>query len=122
MAKAFIKKFVPDWKVFSAGTKPEKEVNPYAVSVMKEKGIDISKNQTKSVNKFLKDEFDYVITVCSEADKNCPAFYGKVKHKLHIGFNDPAKVIGSEKYILSEFRRVRDEIERDFQNLIVNLK
>ncbi len=118
MAEGFLKKFAPNWKVFSAGTKPEKEVNPYAISIMKEKGIDISKNQTKSVNKFLNDEFDYVITVCSDAEKECPVFYGKVKNRLHIGFDDPAKVQGNEEHILSEFRRVRDEIEKTFNSIV----
>jgi len=121
MAEGFLKKFAPNWKVISAGTKPEKEVNPYAIYVMKEKGIDISENQTKSVNKFLNDEFDYVITVCSDAEKECPVFYGKVKNRLHIGFDDPAKVQGNEEQILSEFRRVRDEIEIEFLNFINNL-
>lgn len=121
MAEGFLKKFAPNWKVISAGTKPEKEVNPYAIYVMKEKGIDISENQTKSVNKFLNDEFDYVITVCSDAEKECPVFYGKVKNRLHIGFDDPAKIQENEEQILSEFRRVRDEIEIEFLNFINNL-
>jgi len=83
--------------------------------VMKEEGIDLSESRPKSVNEFLDDEFDYVITVCGGAKESCPTFTGKVKNRLHIGFDDPAEAEGTEEFILSEFVRIRDEIKRDFR-------
>jgi arsenate reductase (thioredoxin) len=81
---------------------------------MKEAGIDLSKNYPKMVDQFLKESFDYVITVCDNAKETCPVFIGKVGKQLHIGFEDPADAIGTEKEILSEFRKIRDEIKNDF--------
>ncbi len=114
MAEGFLKSFDAELEVFSAGTAPEKEVNPYAVRVMAEEGIDISKGYPKLVDEFVNREFDYVITVCDNAKENCPVFTGKVKNRLHIGFDDPAAVRGSEEFVLSEYRRIRDEIKREF--------
>jgi arsenate reductase len=114
MAEGFLKAFDKDLKVYSAGTKPSKQVHPNAVKVMEELGVNLRNNHPKMVDKFLKEEFDYVITVCGDAKENCPVFLGKVKHQLHIGFEDPDKVIGTDEEILSEFRRIRDEILRDF--------
>lgn len=115
MAEGFLKAFDPGLEVFSAGTNPSSRVNPNAVRVMAEKGIDISQGQPKDVEQFLHEPFDYVITVCGNAKETCPVFTGKVHNRLHIGFDDPADASGTEEEILSEFRRVRDEIERDFQ-------
>ena len=78
-------------EVFSAGTKPAVRVHPMAIKVMNEAGIDISKHHPKNVDEFLNDSFDYVITVCDDANEACPFFYGKVRHRLHISFEDPAK-------------------------------
>lgn len=114
MAEAFLKSFDPVLEVFSAGTLPAERVNPYAVKVMAEEGIDISSARPKSVNEFLDDEFDYVITVCGNARETCPVFTGKVISMLHIGFDDPADAKGTDEEKLSEFRRVREEIKRDF--------
>ena len=86
---------------------------------MAELGIDISKNRPKSVNEFLNESFDYVITVCDDAKESCPVFTGNVKHRLHIGFDDPAKATGTKKQILSEFIRIRDEIKRAFHKFYV---
>ncbi len=123
MAEGFLKSFDKNLYVVSAGTAPSKEVHPKAVQVMKEEGIDISAGKPKSVNEFLNESFDYVITVCGGAKESCPVFMGEVKHRLHIGFDDPAEVEGTEEYILSEFRRIRDEIKRDFYNFYVkNIK
>ncbi len=77
---------------------------------MEESGIDISKYQPENVDKYLDEDFDYVITVCGGAKESCPAFMGKVKKRLHIGFDDPAEASGSEDEIFFVFRRVRDEI------------
>lgn len=114
MAEGFLKSFDNNLEVFSAGTKPAEKVNPIAVQVMKEVGIDISKNYPKVVDQFLNESFDYVITVCDNAKEACPVFIGKVGKQLHIGFEDPADAIGTEEEILSVFRKVRDEIKRDF--------
>jgi len=114
MAQGFLKSFDSKIEVQSAGTFPASEVNPRAIKVMDEVGIDISKNSPKSVDEFLNDQWDYVITVCDDANETCPVFLGKVKHRLHIGFVDPSHATGSEEFIMSEFRRVRDEIEDEF--------
>ena len=117
MAEGFLKSFDDKLEVFSAGTNPSSKVHPKAVQVMNELGIDLSNNKTKSVDDFLDQEFDYVITVCDGAKESCPVFTGKVKHRQHIGFEDPAEVTGTEEFILSEFRRIRDEIKIQFDNL-----
>lgn len=114
MAEGFLKSFDPGLEVFSAGTHPEKEVNPFAIEVMREAGIDIGTNQPESVDQFVHQSFDYVITVCDGAREVCPVFTGTVKHRLHIGFEDPAKIRGTNSFILSEYRRIRDEIQGGF--------
>jgi arsenate reductase len=115
MAEGFLKAFAPEAEVFSAGTMPARAVHPLAVRVMKERGIDLSGHTPKSVDNFLSRPFDYVITVCDDANESCPTFLGTVKHRLHIGFEDPAKVEGSDEFVLGEFRRIRDEIEAAFR-------
>ena len=114
MAEGFLKSFDDELEVFSAGVKPEERINPNAVKVMYEVGIDISKGKPQDVSELINDSFDYVMTVCDNAKETCPAFLGKVKEQLHIGFEDPAKASGTEVEILSVFRKVRDEIKRDF--------
>ncbi len=118
MAEAFIKNMMPAWQVFSAGTNPSGQVHPKAVKVMREIGIDISKNKAENVDNYLNISFDYVITVCENARETCPVFSGKVKHNIHIGFDDPAEASGTEAEILSEFRRVRDEIKHEFSTFV----
>ncbi|MHB8854958.1 MAG: arsenate reductase ArsC [Ignavibacteriaceae bacterium] len=114
MAEGFLRSFDSELEVYSAGTNPSKQVHPKAIQVMKEVGIDISKNYPKMVDKFLSESFDYVITVCDNAKETCPVFIGKVGKQLHIGFEDPADATGTEEEILSVFRKVRDEIKKDF--------
>ena len=114
MAEGFLKDFDNNLAVFSAGTKPSHEVHPKAIQVMEELGIDLSKNLPENVDLYLNQAFDYVITVCGGAKETCPTFNGKVAKHLHIGFEDPADATGTEDEILNEFRRIRDEIERDF--------
>ncbi len=114
MAEGFLKTLDDRFEVVSAGTEPSGTIHPLATKVMKEAGIDISDGYPKNVSEFLEEKFDYVITVCDSAKESCPVFTGQVKHRIHIGFDDPAEVKGSEKYILSEFRRVRDEIKKEF--------
>ena len=114
MAHGFLQSFSPALKVYSAGTRPAAQVNPAAVKVMQEAGIDISGHTPHNVEEYLGQEWDYVITVCGGANESCPAFIGKVRHRLHIGFEDPSEATGSPEFIMGEFRRIRDEIKERF--------
>ncbi len=114
MAEGFLKSFDENIIIYSAGTYPASAVSSSAIRVMEEVGIDISKNFPKGIELFIDKSFDYVITVCDNAKESCPVFKGSVKHNLHIGFDDPADAVGTEEEILAVFRRVRDEIKRDF--------
>ena len=114
MAHGFLQSFDNRLAVSSAGTEASGQLNPKAVAVMQEIGIDISHHTSDQVDLYLGEAWDYVITVCGGANEVCPAFLGKVKHRLHIGFDDPSHAIGSEDFIQSEFRRVRDEIRLAF--------
>ena len=120
MAEGFLKSFDSRLEVVSAGTTPSAMVHPLAVKVMKDVSIDISNNLPESVVTYLKDDIDYVITVCGGANENCPVFIGNVKHRVHIGFDDPAEATGTDDEILGEFIRIRDEIKRDFYNYYSN--
>lgn len=119
MAHGFLQSFDKELIVRSAGTEASGKLNPKAVAVMNEIGVDISHHTSDSVDLYLADEWDYVITVCGGANEACPAFIGKVKTRLHIGFDDPSHVTGSDEYIWSEFRRVRDQIEEAFYKLYI---
>jgi arsenate reductase (thioredoxin) len=114
MAHGFMASFDPRITVRSAGTEASGKLNQQAVAVMHEVGIDISHHTSDSVDIYLDDEWDYVITVCGGANESCPAFLGKVKHRIHIGFDDPSHATGSVEFIRSEFHRVRDEIRDQF--------
>lgn len=114
MAHGFLQSFDPSLTVCSAGTEASGKLNHKAVEVMKEAGIDISHHTSDQVDIYLNDEWDYVITVCGGANENCPAFLGKVKHRLHIGFDDPSHATGTPEFIQSEYYRVRDEIKEAF--------
>jgi arsenate reductase (thioredoxin) len=122
MAHGFLQSFNSNMTVCSAGTEPAKQVNPTAIQVMKEVGIDISSHTPKMVDRYLKDEWDYVITVCDNANETCPAFFGKVKHRLHFGFEDPSHAKGTEEFILKEFHRIRDEIREKFYEFYLSIK
>lgn len=117
MAEGILKSFDSKLEVFSAGTKPANEVNPLSIKACAEIGIDISSNYPKNADLFVNDSFDYVITVCDNAKEICPVFLGEVKNKLHIGFDDPYDAIGTEEEKMLVYRRVRDEIIRDFKKL-----
>lgn len=114
MAHGFLQSFSPALKVYSAGTRPAAQVNPTAVEVMQEAGIDIAGHTPHNVEEYLGQEWDYVITVCGGANESCPAFTGKVRHRLHIGFEDPSEATGSQEFIMGEYRRIRDEIKERF--------
>lgn len=114
MAEAFLKSFDRRLEVYSAGTHAEAAINPRTVIVMKELGMDVSGNKPKSVDIFLDDSYEYVITVCDGAKEVCPVFTGKVKNRVHIGFEDPASYKGSDDDVLPHYRRIRDEIKERF--------
>lgn len=116
MAEGFLKSFDKKLEVYSAGTEPALKAHPKAIQVMAELGIDLSNNKPKSVAQFLNKSFDYVITVCGGAKESCPMFTGNVKHRIHIGFEDPAEAIGTDAEITTEFRKIRDEIKQRFNS------
>jgi arsenate reductase len=117
MAEAFLRSFDSRLEVWSAGTHPAARIHPFAVKVMSEAGMDVSDQRPKDVDRFLHDSFDYLVTVCDRAHATCPLFTGDVRHRLHIGFDDPAEASGTTEEVLEAFRRVRDEIRRDFRRL-----
>jgi len=116
MAEGILRNLDENLQVYSAGTKPAEHVNPLAIKAMEEIGIDISWHRPKLVDEFLNTDFDYVITVCDNAKEICPVFTGKVKYRLHIGFDDPAEATGTEEEQMAVYRRVRDEIRSAFIN------
>ena len=120
MAHGFLQSFDGKLTVRSAGTEPAARVNPKAVQVMRESGIDISHHTPGLVDQYLHDEWDYVITVCDHANETCPLFAGKVKKRLHMGFRDPSHATGTEDFIFSEFRGVRDEIKKAFYKIYID--
>jgi arsenate reductase len=119
MAHGFLQSFNKKINVFSAGTEPAMQVSQKAVQVMREAGIDISHHTPKTVNQYLDEAWDYVITVCDHANESCPVFPGKVKHRLHMGFEDPSHITGTEESIMNAFHKVRDEIKDAFYKLYV---
>ncbi|MDY0182137.1 MAG: arsenate reductase ArsC [Proteiniphilum sp.] len=119
MAHGFLQHFDERITVRSAGTEPAGQVNQTAVKVMKEVGVDISHHTPEMVDRYINDKWDYVITVCDHANETCPLFTGEVKHRLHMGYEDPSHAKGSDEFILSEFYRIRDQIENDFHQLYV---
>jgi arsenate reductase (thioredoxin) len=114
MAEGILKSFDNIIEVHSAGISPADRISSITVKVLKEIGIDISSNYPKSVSNFINDEFDFVISVCDNANQECPVFAGKVLNRLHIPFDDPYMVKGSEEEILVAYRRIRDEIMSEF--------
>ena len=117
MAHGFLQSFDKRLQVYSAGTHASGIVHPIAIQVMKETGIDISNHTSDSIEMYLDEAWDYVITVCGGANESCPAFIGNVKHRLHKGFDDPSFCIGTHEEVMNEFRRVRDEIKTAFRIL-----
>ena len=95
-------------RAWSAGVRPSR-VNPRAIQVMRELGIDIGQQRSKSVDDLAGEQFDLVITVCDRAQQQCPIFPGETE-VMHVGFPDPAQATGTETEILAVFRQVRDEI------------
>ena len=117
MAEGLLRHLGADrFEVASAGVAPG-HVRPEAVEVMRELGIDISSHRSKSVDEFIAQEFDYVITVCDNANEQCPVFPGRTK-RIHWSFDDPAAAQGDESARLGFFRRVRDEISERLEEFI----
>ena len=112
MAEAFLRKYADEYfEAHSAGLEP-KGVNPFTIQVMQEKGIDISRQTSKGVNIYLgKVLFQYLITVCDDADKNCPTVWPGVNTRMHWSFEDPAAFQGTDDEKLEKFRQIRDLIE-----------
>ncbi len=121
MAEGLLKHFFPDqFEVFSAGTHPT-HVNPNAIKVMAEIGIDISKQHSKHLKEFLNRPIDLVITVCDRAKEECPLFPG-AKAYSHKSFPDPSEEKGSEELVLSVFRNVRDQIKSWIIDAFTNME
>jgi arsenate reductase len=100
-------------EAFSAGTKPH-GLNPKAVAVMAEIGIDISGHSSDHLSKYQGERFDYVITLCGDANETCPLFFGGVQ-RIHMGFEDPPRFTGTEAEVMAVYGRVRDEIRRQMR-------
>lgn len=110
LAEALANRFLDDrYLAFSAGTESTR-VNPLAALVLTELGIDTSSLRSKTMDEFSGQSFEYVITLCGDANEKCPLFFGGVE-RLHHGFDDPSRLTGSKEEVLPEFRRVRDEIK-----------
>jgi arsenate reductase (thioredoxin) len=121
MAEGFARVKGKDFvRVYSAGVKPEGIVNPYAIKIMEEIGIDISGQHSKSIDPLLLEKMDYVVTLCGDADETCPVTPPNIK-RIHVAIEDPSKAEGSEKEILSAFRKTRREIEAKIQELLVDI-
>ena len=112
IAEAFLRKYGSDrFEAHSAGLEP-KGLNPFTVKVMQEIGIDVSGQTSKGVGTYLgKTLFQYLVTVCDDADKNCPTVWPGVGNRMHWSFQDPATAEGTEEEKLAKFREVRDLIE-----------
>ena len=120
MAEAFLKKHGGDrYDAYSAGTEP-KGINPYTGRVMEEVGVSLCGQHSKHVNEYMgKAHFGYLITVCDEAEKNCPTAFPSIGQRIHWSFEDPAAFVGSDDEKLAKFREVRDRIERRIKEWLV---
>jgi arsenate reductase (thioredoxin) len=110
IAEGYLRHFAgKSWEIYSAGIETH-GVNPRAITIMKEDGIDISGHTSNNIDEYIDLKFDYIITVCDNANENCPFFPGKAE-RFHHNFPDPAKASGTEEEIMAEFRKVRDMIK-----------
>jgi arsenate reductase len=123
MAEAFLRKLGGSrYEVFSAGLEP-KGLDPLTVQVMAEIGYDLSGHRSKNLDEFLgKRHFHFIITVCDDADKNCPRIWPGVHERLHWSFEDPAAFAGSVAEKLAKFRKVRDQIQERIRDWIGQYK
>ena len=117
MAEGILRSIAGDrFEVASAGVAPSR-VRPEAIEAMRDIGIDISSHRSKSVDEFLEEPFDYLITVCDNAKESCPIFPGN-SERIHWSFDDPAAYEGTDDEKLSEFIRVRDQIREKLRNFV----
>jgi arsenate reductase (thioredoxin) len=114
MAEVILQSLDSNISVHSAGTHPAAQVHPMALNTLAELGLKPTNLRPKSVEEFLSETWDFVITVCGGAQETCPTFLGKVKNRIHLGVDDPAEATGSTEEIESVFRKVRNEILVDF--------
>ena len=122
MAEGILKAAAGDLiDVHSAGSAPAGFVHPRAIEVLREIDIDIAGHTSKHMNEFLDRQIDTVITVCGNADQVCPVYPGQVR-RYHWPFDDPAHAVGTEEEVMEEFRRVRDEIRRVFEDYARELR
>jgi arsenate reductase (thioredoxin) len=121
MAEGFLKKYGGDnFEAYSAGLEP-KAIHPYTEQVMQEIGIPLTGQYSKSFREYMgKVHFAFLITVCAEAEKNCPTTFPGVGQRLHWSFDDPAAFEGSEDEKIAKFRKVRDEIEQRVRGWLKN--
>ncbi|MGL4909073.1 MAG: arsenate reductase ArsC [Bacteroidales bacterium] len=117
MAHGFLQSFDRSLVVRSAGTKTTEKLNNKAVEVMAQIGMDISQHTPKSVQEYLSQDWDYLITLSNETNETCPTFASKIKHRLHFAFDDPSQATGTTEWLEREFCRVRDEIKHRFYEL-----
>ncbi len=119
MAEALLRQYGGEgYEAFSAGLEP-KGINPFAIQAMKEVGIDISGQRSKNVGEYLgKLHVQYLITLCDDAEKNCPTVWPGVLNKMHWSFEDPAAVVGTDDEKLAKFREIRDSITQRIQNWV----
>ncbi len=119
IAEGYLKHFAKDKAaVYSAGIETH-GVNPKAIAVMKEDGIDISQHTSNNIDEYRNSNFDYVITVCDNAKERCPIFPSTAR-QFHYNFPDPAKATGTEEEIMQEFRKVRDEVKKYCKEFVTN--
>ena len=121
MAEGILKSFDKPFSVHSAGVNPEKKISPFAVKVMNEIGIDISKNTTKDIKDFKDENFDYLITLSEKAKNKCEQLDINVKESLHFDIKDPFEATGNNEEILLLYRKVRNEITTVIQNIFSNV-
>ena len=114
MAQAVLQSIDATLYVRSAGTQPAPCVHPMAVDVMSEAGYPIADQRPHNVSEYMNDDWDYVITVCNQAQESCPTFTGRVRHRAHLGFRDPASATGTEAERRAVFREVRNQIIHSF--------
>jgi arsenate reductase len=119
MAEALLRQYGGEgYEAFSAGLEP-KGINPFAIQAMKEVGIDISGQRSKNVGEYLgKLHVQYLITLCDDAEKNCPTVWPGVLNKMHWSFEDPAAFVGTDEEKLAKFREIRDSIAQRIQNWV----
>ena len=117
IAEGLLKSKYPEADIYSAGTHPEIQVNPYAVQAMAEVGYDISKQYPKLVSDFIHEEFDYVLTVCDSAQETCPVFPNAIK-RVHNSFVDPSRSsYESDEHALEVYKNTVKEISNWIDNL-----